>query len=191
MRAGNATSAGSSRFVRLDPFALPVSFAAHDAGADERVRFVELHRHRVVLRRAIGGMRMALNLPVNSFLGVAIRMLPPQGTEPGAIVVMLTHRDPALSLPLLVAPDGDEVIAEWQSWARVLGLPLLVTDRGGDLREAFPRLGKLRVAAPTLRRRRRNAIKTRRPSIALRRRRGRVSGSPTIHRGEREIIARE
>jgi hypothetical protein len=189
MRA--ATSAGSSRFVRLDPFALPVSFAAHDSGADERIRFIELHRRRVVLRRAVGGMRMALNLPVKAFLGVAIRMLPPQESAPGAVAIVLAHRDPALSLPLLVAPDSDEVIAEWQSWARVLALPLLVTDRDGSLREAFPRIGQVRVAAPTPRRRRRSTIKARRPSILLRRRKGRLGEAPTIHRGEREIIARD
>lgn len=190
MRAGTATSAGSSRFVRLDPFALPVSFAAHDSAADERVRYVELHHRRVVLRRAVGGMRMALNLPVDAYLGVAIRLLPPHETMPGGIAVMLVHRDPALSLPLLVAPDGDEAIAEWQTWARVLALPLLVTDGDGALREAFPRLGRLRIGAPTLRRRRRNAVKARRPSILLRRRPGRKCASPVVHR-EREIIARD
>jgi len=190
MRAGGATSAGSSRFVRLDPFALPVSFAAHDAAADERVRFIELHRQRVVVRRAVGGIRMALNLPVNSYLGVAIRMLPPQAATPGAIALMLAHRDPALSLPLAIAPDGDEVIAEWQSWARVLALPLLVTDADGSWREAFPHLGQVKVWAPTLRRRRRNAIKRRRPSILLRRRPGRRATNPIVHR-EREIIARD
>jgi Family of unknown function (DUF6101) len=190
MRAGHATSAGSSRFVRLDPFALPVSFAAHDGAADARVRFVELHRQRVVLRRAVGGMRMALNLPIQSYLGVAVRMLPPRDTAPGAIAVMLTHRDPALSLPLFIAPDGDEVLADWQAWARVLALPLLVTDRDGSLREAFPRLGRLRVEVPTPRRRRRSALKRRRPSILLRRRPGRANAQPAVHRGEREIIAR-
>jgi uncharacterized protein DUF6101 len=94
-----------------------------------------------------------------------------------------------LSLPLAVAPDGDEVIAEWQSWARVLALPLLVTDRDGSLRDAFPRLGQVKVWAPTLRRRRRNAIKRRRPSILLRRRPGHIGTTPIVHR-EREIIAR-
>jgi Family of unknown function (DUF6101) len=190
MRAGGATSAGSSRFVRLDPFALPVSFAAHDAAADERIRFVELHRRRVVVRRAVRGVPMALNLPVNSYLGVAIRMLPPQAAAPGAIAVVLAHPDPALSLPLAIAPDDDEVIAEWQSWARVLALPLLVTDADGSCREAFPRLGQVKAWAPTLRRRRRNATKRRRPSMLLRRRPGRAETNPTVHR-EREIIARD
>src|SRR6476469_8067788 len=73
--------AGSSRALRLDPFALPARFWASDAAADERVRHVELHRERVILRRAVGGMRMALNLPVSSYRGVAIRMVMAEGSE--------------------------------------------------------------------------------------------------------------
>ena len=45
--------AGSSRDERLDPFALPLRFVATDHTADERIRLVELHRERVVLRRAL------------------------------------------------------------------------------------------------------------------------------------------
>ena len=52
MRSGGCP-AGSSRALRLDPFALPVRFAASDAAADERVRHVELHRERVVVRRSL------------------------------------------------------------------------------------------------------------------------------------------
>ena len=62
--------AGSGRTARLDPLALPVRFTASDAVADERVRHVELHRERVILRRAVQGMRIALNVPVQAFLGV-------------------------------------------------------------------------------------------------------------------------
>jgi len=34
---------------------------------------IELHRERVVLRRAIHGMRMAVNVRMRDFLGVALR----------------------------------------------------------------------------------------------------------------------
>jgi len=53
MSAGTAMPAGSSRALRLDPAALPVSFAASDARADERLRHIELGRERVVVRRAV------------------------------------------------------------------------------------------------------------------------------------------
>src|SRR4051794_41914798 len=51
-----------------------------DRAGDERVRLVELHRERVMLRRVSRGIKLALNLPVAAYLGVAIRMEPPAGT---------------------------------------------------------------------------------------------------------------
>jgi Family of unknown function (DUF6101) len=183
-------SAGSSRAERLDPFTLPVRFAASDKAADGRVRQVELSRERVVLRRAVAGIKMAVNVPVATYLGVAIRMEPPEGSTPGGVAIVLEHRDPGLSLPLYRAAEGTEVVAEWQSWARVLGMPLLVAEVDGALREPFARIGALRIAAPAPRRRRRGAVKSRRPSILLRRKAGDASVLRAVHRGEREIIAR-
>jgi hypothetical protein len=57
------------------------------------------------------------------------------------------------------------------------------------LREAFDRMGALRVATPTWRRRKRTAIRSRRPSILLRRKPGRSIEGAAVHH-EREIIAR-
>ena len=179
--------------VRLDPFSLPVRFEAADDAADERLRVVDLHRERVVLRRSVRGMRMALNLPVASFRGIAIRLFFPEAKNvPSAIAVVLEHGDPSLSLPLFAAAESDDIVAEWQCWGRVLGLPLLVAESDGSLREPFARFGAhLRVEAPTWRRRRRNAIARRRPRRLLRRRVGPSRHSPVVHRGEREIIARD
>jgi hypothetical protein len=193
MEAGRL-AAGSGRAgaipSRLDPFSLPVRFTAADDGADERLRVVDLHRERVVLRRSVRGIRMALNMPVKAYRGVAIRLSGTAGTAPGAIAVVLEHRDPALSLPLYACAEGNDIVAVWQSWARVLGLPLLVAESDGSLREPFARLGALRIEAPTWRRRRRSAIAKRRPSRLLHRRPGKLSPTPLVHRGEREIIAR-
>ena len=61
--------------MRLDPLSLPLSFHAHDTRADGGVRRIELHRERVVLHRAVKGMRMAINVRVSDFLGVALRGL--------------------------------------------------------------------------------------------------------------------
>jgi len=187
---GQALAAGSSRRLRLDPMALPVRFTASDASADHHQRQVELSRERVVLHRAVRGIRMAVNVPVSSFLGIAVRMVPANGRGGGAVSVSLEHRDPGLSVPLFVAADTTDVIAEWQLWARVFGLPLLVADLKGNLREAFRRIGAVRVAQPAPRRRRRNVIKARRPSVLLRRRPGDCRIAPPVHRDEREIIAR-
>ena len=189
-QVGRALPAGSSRDERLDPFTLPVKFAARDNTADEHVRYVELTRERVIVRRSVRGIKMAVNLPVTAYLGIALRMEPPEGETPGAVSIVLEHRDHALSLPLYCADDGTDIVAEWQSWARVLRLPLLVAETDGRLRDAFERIGVLRVASPTRRRRRRSAIKHRRPSILLRRNVGRSIADAAVHRDEREIIAR-
>jgi hypothetical protein len=189
MEAGRI-SAGSGRTLRLDPFALPVRFEAADERADERLRVIDLHRERVVLRRCVRGMRMALNMPVKAFRGVAIRMVPESPEKPASIAVVLEHGDPALSLPLFASIEGDEIVAEWQAWGRVLGLPLLVVERDGTLRAPFGRIGALNIDVPTWRRRRRNALKFRRPSMLLRRRPGTLPATPAVHRNEYEIIAR-
>jgi Family of unknown function (DUF6101) len=188
---GRLAPAGSSRDERLDPFSLPVHFAVNDKTADGRVRVVQLSRKRVILFRAVRGMKMAVTVPVAAYLGVAIRMEPPTAEQTGAVLIVLEHRDPALSLPVYRADDGADIIAEWQSWGRVLSLPLLVVDTDGRLREAFARIGALRIASPTWRRRRRSAVRMRRPIQPLRRKPGRSTGDAAVHRGEREIIARD
>jgi hypothetical protein len=190
MSAGWAMPAGSSRALRLDPCALPVSFTTGDARADERLRLIELDRERVVVRRAVRGVRMRLSLKVSEFLGVAIRVIPPDETQEGALAVVLEHRDQGLSVPLMIATDaGHDVVAEWQRWAQVLGRPLLIAD-GDGFREPFARLGAVRLGAPVPRRLGRATLRRRRPSILLRRKPGRARPEPRVHRGEREIIAR-
>ena len=189
MQAGRI-AAGSSRASRLDPFSLPVRFETADGAADEQRRIIDLHREHVVVHRSVRGMRMALNLPVTTFRGVAIRLNGNACEPPTAIDVVLEHGDPALSLPLFSSSACDDIVAEWQSWGRVLGLPLLVAERDGSLREPFARLGAVRVEAPTWRRRRRSTLARRRPKILLRRQPGVASKTPNVHCGERETIAR-
>jgi len=185
MRVGGCP-AGSSRALRLDPHALPVRYAASDAAADGQTRDIELHRERVVLRRSVRGVRMALNMPLTAFTGVALKMMPGEG----AVAVVLAHDDPGLVLPLAVTDEADEAFAEWHGWAEALGLPLLVADEVG-FRKAFPKLGEIETGRPSPRRRRRSALKARRPGILMRRMVGRISNASPVRRGEREIIARD
>lgn len=181
---------GSNRALRLDPFALPVQFSAQDGGADGQVRQIELGRERVVLRRAVRGIPMKVGVPVAAFRGVSLRILPADGAQGASIAVTLDHRDNALCVPLHIASDSDDGLAIWKSWGRVLGLPLLLVERDGSVREPFPRLGSVAIGKPTPRRRRRAAVKWRRPSILMRRKPGRPAANPAVHR-EREIIARD
>jgi len=174
LRRQTATSginpAGSSRALRLDPLSLPVRFDAYDTRADGGVRNIELHRERVVLRRAVRGMQMAINVRVSDFLGVALR-----GIDDAQMLV-LVHRDPSLTIPLCVSSDREEIAAAWQMWSDIFALPQLRED---ETREPAPR------------RRRHNAIRTRRPKFLVRRRAGDLINPANIHHGEREIIARD
>ena len=133
------------------------------------MRQVELYRERVVLHRAVRGMRMALKLRVSDFLGIALRSI-----DDGQMLV-LAHRDPSLTIPLCLTSDGDEITAAWQTWSDIFALPMLQD----------------KARAPAPRRRRRNVIRTRRPRFLLRRRVGALLNPAPIHRGEREIIARD
>jgi hypothetical protein len=166
-KTGGINPAGSSRALRLDPLSLPVSFDAHDIRADGGVRSVELHREHVVLRRAVHGMRMAVNVRVRDFLGVALRAVG------DAQMLVLAHRDPSLTIPLCVSSDPDEIATAWQMWSDIFALP--------QLHEA--------VREPAPRRRRHNAIRARRPKFLVRRRCGDLLNPANIHQGEREIIA--
>ena len=156
--------------MRLDPLSLPLSFQAHDTRADGGVRRIELHRERVVLHRAVQGMRMAINVRVRDFLGVARRGL----DEAKALV--LVHRDPSLNIPLCVSSDSEEIASAWTAWSDIFALPQLL--------EEIP-------CEPATRRRRHNAIRARRPKFLVRRRSGNLINLENVHQDEREIIARD
>jgi len=188
MAAGHAP-AGSSRITRLGPLALPVRVAAEDSAADGAMRVVEIDRERVLVLRTVRGTRMRLNLPLGNFLGVVMRTLPADAASAGAVALVLEHRDPALCVLLQLA-EADDAIADWRLWGRALGRPLLIAESGGALRAPFPSMGALTIGNAAPRRRRRTALKRRRPLIFARRSRGQIAIAPTVHRGEREIIAR-
>jgi hypothetical protein len=186
MEAGGALPAGSGRTVRLDPFTLPIRFPARDAAADGQLRQVELDRDRVVLRRAVGGMRMKIRVPVEAFIGITLVK-----AQDGTVAsIILDHADPALSIPLLDESALDEATMMWRAWGRVLGLPLWQREGDGDSRQVSAGRRALRIEQDTSRRRRRAAIRQRRPSILSRRKPGRHAALCVVRRGEREIIAR-
>jgi hypothetical protein len=142
-----------------------------------------------MVRRTVAGIRMALSVPLATYVGVALRPFMADGTDLFAIT--LEHRDPNLSVPLHLGHDGEAVVAEWQVWGEVLRLPLYIGDLDGTLHDPFARALRLQARPPFPRRRRRNAIHARRPRLALRRTPGRLSAATRVYRGEREIIARE
>jgi len=119
---------GSSRFFRLDPSTLPVRHG------DRGDAFI-LDRDRAVVRRTLRGMVATLDVPISAYRGVAVRMSA-EGDGDGEtlrIVVELLHRDPALSLPLLIADEPEEAAADWLAWSQTLKLPLLFIDQDGTV----------------------------------------------------------
>ncbi len=156
--------------MRLDPLSLPQRFDARDIRADGGVRQVEIHRERVVLRRAVLGMRMAINVRVTDFIGIGLR-----GIDGEAQMLALIHRDPSLTIPLAISADREEIAAAAAAWSDIFGLPQLPEEKRRE---------------PAARRRRRNVIAKRRPRFLVRRRVGDVSRERPVYRGEREIIAR-
>ena len=162
--------AGSGRALRPDPHSLPFRFDAHDTRADGGIRQVELHREHVVLRRAVLGMRMAVNVRVSDFSGIL------RGLDDDAQMLVLVHRDPSLNIPLGTSSDAEEIASAWQMWSEIFALPQLTEHP---------------TCEPAPRRRRRNAVRWRRPKFLVRRRAGDSLGAAKTHRGEREIIARD
>ncbi len=188
---GGITPAGSSRVMRLDPLHLPVRVAAADPAADGKTRIAEIDRERVLVLRNVRGVRMRLNLPVDHFLGVSIRAFPGNAAAEGRMALVLEHRDAALCVPLQYAAGTEDLERDWRLWAHTLGRPLL-TDATIDLLHSNPAApAPIATGTSAPRRRRRTALKKRRPTILLRRMWGRVRIAHAVHRDEREIIAPE
>jgi hypothetical protein len=115
-----------------------------------------------------------------------LELLPGEGGEPDMLAIVLEHSDPSLTLPLYLTPRPDEALAEWRAWSQVLGMPLLLANSVAGSAQ----LEHLRIERPRPRRRRRSILKKRRPSILMRRGFGKITKATPVHRGEREIIAR-
>jgi hypothetical protein len=175
-------SAGSGRAYRLDPFALPARSGGPGAFTIERDRVV-------LVRQGRGGQpAVTVSIPVKSYAGVAVRMAATDAAGGIEVVVELLHRDPQLTLPLIVAGEPEDVAADWQAWGRALNLPLLVVEQDGTVRAPLDRVGAL-VVGEAKPRRRHSFFAGRRPRFLARRKPGRP-GVPEVLAG-REIIAPE
>lgn len=169
-QASGVNPAGSSRVLRLDPLSLPLRFDARDIRADGGMRQVEIHRERIVLHRRVAGMRMAVNVRVCDFIGIAVR-----GIDGDAQMLALIHRDPSLTIPLCITSDRGELESASALWSETFNLPVLPQETPRE---------------PAARRRRRNVVFRRRPRFLVRRRAGDTERELCVHRDEREIIAR-
>jgi hypothetical protein len=148
-----------------------------DARSDNAVRLVAVDRDCVSIERCFKGIHMSLAIPVAAYHGVTVIV-----AQDGTCEVHLVHRDPDLSIPLHESGDCREANAELQAWSRLLGLPAL-DGRDQDVREKIPFLPPFEREC--------GALKGRRPSVLKRRKVGCLERTAIVHRGEREIIARD
>lgn len=171
LRVGKASPAGSSREQRLDPPSpsLPLLFNARDERADGGLRQVQITRSRVIIKRSVQSIRMVLNVRVDEYFAITLRAARPEDNMPGAWVLWLEHRDRSLSVPLFVSADGDEIRKAGVMWADFFRRADLI-DTGGIGVMPDP-LAPLDFG-PAPRRRRRNAIRNRRPRFPMRRKTG-------------------
>jgi hypothetical protein len=187
--AGGA-SAGSSRAFRLDPFTLPVRYSATlggGAGARRAEATIFLDRDEAIVKRTSpAGVALTYRVPVKTFDGVAVRMTPVGQAGDIEVTVELMHRDPALSLPLMIADDPADVAADWQAWGRTLGMPLLVVGQDGTVAAPVEQIGAVTLQ-PAKQRRRHSFFAGRRPRFLTRRKPGRSVAIEILH--AREITA--
>ena len=178
----------------VDPFQLPARFslpvksvAGKLIRARDRIRIE--NGTIAVEREAFGRRTVVREFQSRDFAGVAIRAaLIGENEDRFAVSVNLHHSDPDYCIPLHMAFDTNDVNARWQSWARALGLPLLMPAPDGGWREPVARLGRLTVGRP-LGRETRKALAGRRSCMsAFRDTTGQTGGMP-VHQGA-EIIAR-
>lgn len=180
----------------VNPFQLPARFVLDvrdDAGRLLTARDkVIIQPKLIIIEREVHGDHGACvardEHAIADFAGIAIRIDQIAGRDNAfAVSVNLHHDDPDLCIPLHLAFDMCDASARWQSWGKVLGLPLLLPARDGTWQEPFQRLGRLLVDR-AYNRRRRFYLKGRRSIVAATREMG--IPVPAVQRDGAEIIAR-
>lgn len=138
--------------IDSDPFVLPQRVTIRASDLPSRlfgfIRYAVVHSDcvKVTDSSPILGPFVWTEL-LSAYRGVALRVAHRDGSgaRPVILVEMVHATNEKHSVVLHASFDGADVAARWRSWARVLRLPLLLEDRGGELQEAERRLGSLRI----------------------------------------------
>lgn len=172
---------------RLDPQRLPQAASYATCDVDGDVNFT-ITKKGAVIRRPLKNSRLPVSiaLPVNAFEGVAARAMEDDDGEI-TVTLELYHHDNALSVPLLVAHDLEDIAADWRAWAKAFGMPMLIIENDGAPRRLDDCLVRTRDM-PSVPRRPVKLTKDRRPRFLARRKTGGL-GCRAVLDG-REIIAR-
>ena len=178
--------------LRLDPYALPqkISYdrAAPQLSEEARGKQIEftLNTKGAVMKCDLScGLPISMSLPNRAFMGVAARAYENEDGS-NTVTLELLHHDADLSVPLCVSNAVEDAAADWHSWSKRLGLPMLLVDEQGNATKIKDHAG---VAALTPKpRRRRRSLMPNRPNFMRRRKMGIVGPVERLH--AREIIAR-
>lgn len=182
----------AERDLRIDPYALPQQ-VSYDRGGPQlsgathgtRVEFTLNAKGAVMKRDMDCGLPLSMALPNRIFLGVAARAYE-NGDGTNTVTLELLHHDAELSVPLCVSDAVEDAAADWHSWSKKLGLPMLLIDADGTATIVKDHSGIIsRQPKP---RRRRAAMIPNRPNFMRRRKIGMVG--PTVRLKAHEIIAR-
>ena len=174
---------------RLDPMRLPqqVSYAPRDG--NEAVT-ITVNANGATLKRKLerSGLPLNIALPSRAFRGVAARALE-LGPDTAMVTLELLHEDEGLCVPLRVGHDLAAIARDWQLWAEVLKLPMMIVDADGIARDLDDSARAAIVAGPSHERRANAFFAQRRPRFLARRRLGHL-GCRLVVEG-REFIARD
>lgn len=180
---GHTKPEWANETIRLDPYALPQRVAYDREG--RRARFM-LEASGATMKHDLScGLPVSIALPTRAYKGVAARAF---DNEDGSTTVTLEllHSDPALSVPLCVSDMVEDAAADWHSWSKRLGLPMLMVDQAG-VATVVKQHSALVSRTPKPRRRRVSSLRHR-PNFLRRRKSGMVG--PAVRITAREIIAR-
>ena len=178
--------------LRLDPYALPQK-VAYDRGGPKlsgslrgnEVEFI-LNKEGAVMKRDLDcGLPLSMALPCKAFRGVAARAYENDDGS-NTVTLELLHSDVDLSVPLCVSDTVEDAAADWHSWAKRLGLPMLLVDQNGNT-TVVKNHTALSSQEPKPRRRRVSMMPNR-PNFMRRRKVGMVG--PVVRISANEIIAR-
>ncbi|UXN06268.1 DUF6101 family protein [Bartonella sp. HY761] len=124
--------------LRLDPCHLPQKIAFH---GQNTVFCGTLTENTIIVQQDNSAANSALPqdsnvikiIPLSSYYGVSAHRLK-GGKNDNLLALMLVHKDPSLSIPLLISDNYDDVLLDWRLWADLYNLPMMVIDEFDELR---------------------------------------------------------
>lgn len=126
--------------LRVEPGQFPQKFSYVARGAETRIG-VKLDARGAVVRRNLpsSNLPFSIALPGRAFKGVAARAI---AHADGRITVTLElhHADPELCIPLLIAHNLSDIVADWQNWAAMYDIPMLMVEADGVARPVDARM---------------------------------------------------